>query len=1023
MFTSRAAAADVDHAGSDSIQVSTAGDTLILPREITYQFQPYHPDSSSVSKSLTRSARERPTNEGLRARGSIVRGIQVSSNAALSLQSAMNLNITGDLGDDIAVTGVLAERHAPLQPLGNTRRLNDFDRVHVSVDGPSFGLQIGDLELRERQGHLSYLNRHIEGLKAQVEIGSVTAEAGGGFSYGIGVERSLYGEDGKQGPYRLEGRNGEKFIIIIAGSEEIRLDGRLLQRGREDDYIIDYNAAELEFTSRNIISSSTQITVRYEYVPDIYLSNYAFGKQVFSSAVSFAPEMGLPLSMQLSWQQVRDDGANPIGGIEQDALEDIFKDLDAGTGELWITTIIADSTGAYTLDLDSILVFTGEGAGTHRAVFNFVGLERGRYTKRLSGTGYHFEYDAVNGEYLPAELLHAPQEHAVTGFSGYAGGDRLQLDWDLAISQKMLNQYAASDGNQQRMAYELAASSKLGPLDLQLEHFNFDEEFQGHDLRFPLHTYRQWGVDPRMDEAETFNNLSATIGNEGKPEFRAAYSQFTRTDARIGDKLDLGLTYSTQKALNFTTRYQLVERANSSRWQQSNSSMGVDLTRIGLSVGLDSEEGRRESAFFLGNTHLATRSTLWFKPLEDLRIDVNYGDRWNFSQEDLGGSLWDRRNWDLWEEARRDLGLKLEWIEVLNTDAELAFNERTVKSADGGAKQYYLGDVDLKGSYWEDRLKLKSRLAVSEERLPRFDYHYFEVDTGYGQFSYDPVIQDYFPVPGGRFIRQRIYSDLDEQVRSQDGSLRMEFNYPRSRAGDDTDHYRTLLSLNGRYKDQVDAQQRMQAQSIISFTQLWDRGKATGFTSIEYQGRSSRSENQLHSFGSELSHNSRHRLDSRVNWSPSLSTVLGLAFESRRRELDYNQASRESWDSRKLELNNQYAPGTSHSFELELSYKHVSDAQNMEEYTQFGGLLGDAWHIRSRGRIEQSFSINYIEAGVADLPFSVFSGGQPGTNWEYRVNGRYVFSQVFQLSMNLGLKKRGANDIEQYLRVEGRTNF
>src|SRR5690606_8623036 len=71
-------------------------------------------------------------------------------------------------------------------------------------------------------------------------------------------------------PYRLAGTSGETFIIVLAGTENVFLDGRPLSRGEENDYVIDYGLGEITFTNRHFINSKSRITVDFQYISQQY---------------------------------------------------------------------------------------------------------------------------------------------------------------------------------------------------------------------------------------------------------------------------------------------------------------------------------------------------------------------------------------------------------------------------------------------------------------------------------------------------------------------------------------------------------------------------------------------------------------------------------------------------------------------------------------------------------------------------------------------------------------------------------
>ena len=207
----------------------------------------------------------------IRTRGSITRGVVAGSNRDVSVTSGLRLALEGAVAPGVALRAALTDEDTPILPEGTTQQLSDLDRVYVEVDGPGVRARLGDVDLTLPGTAFAPLDRQVQGalVEAVVPASGLIAHArvvaSGSATRGLFRSQDVVAVEGVQGPYRLEGRAGEAFVVVVPGSERVYLDGRLLTRGTAGDYTVDYGTGELTFTPAHLITAERRITVDFEY--------------------------------------------------------------------------------------------------------------------------------------------------------------------------------------------------------------------------------------------------------------------------------------------------------------------------------------------------------------------------------------------------------------------------------------------------------------------------------------------------------------------------------------------------------------------------------------------------------------------------------------------------------------------------------------------------------------------------------------------------------------------------------------
>jgi len=469
--------------------------------------------------------------------GSISRGVSFGNRQDVFVNSTLNLQMEGQLSDNVNLRAVITDQNVPFQPEGNTQQLQDFDNVYIQLYNDKWSIKAGDVVLKNTESNFLRYYKNVQGgqfssnykmkngFKAQTSFAGSVAK-------GRFASVSIAPLEGVQGPYQIKGPNNERFMIILAGSEKVFIDGVQLKRGFDQDYIIDYNLAQITFNNKVVITQFTRIRVDYEFVDQNY-SRFIFqaAHQQSNDKVSFG----------LHYYSEKDNRNQPLAfdlsQEEKQTLADVGDNLDQAF------TIRVDSVG---FSPDEILYrrttgFDGQNipyeiyeystspdSAFFRVEFSDVGLGNGNYLLTNStANGRIFEWIApVNGQpqgqYEPISLLSAPNQKAMfAGNFGIKLSDHEEVKTEVALSRNDVNLFSNLDSDDDEgYAYKVMFNSTNRPLGAQGKYkFNAGLSYEFNDKNFSfidrvryIEFDRDWSYDPQQfPEAYTENIVNANL--------------------------------------------------------------------------------------------------------------------------------------------------------------------------------------------------------------------------------------------------------------------------------------------------------------------------------------------------------------------------------------------------------------------------------------------------------------------------------------------------------------------------------
>jgi hypothetical protein len=783
---------------------------------------------------------------GINKTGNLSRGVSFGNTQNVFVNSALNLQLEGQLTEKIHLTAAISDQNVPFQPEGNTQTLQQFDKIYITLTGPQWNLTAGDVVLRNKPDYFLRYYKNIQGAAVEANLGApgpqplqagasnnsvsnappssfttytngVTNNSAappgtgvaplalpttvvppgqplpgappvpggssavtifdklgqirsstlvaGGVAKGKFASLDLVPIDNVQGPYRLTGPNGEQFIIVLAGSERVYLDGRLQTRGFDYDYVIDYNLAEVTFSPRHLITSNTRLKVDFEY------SDLNYARSLYT--VSHYQQVG-KLNLRGNFYQEADNPDNAAN------LTLSFQDqqLLRAAGNVSQVPALGGTRAAFnraqvqynrvarlnagTGLLDSVFVYARDSLSTVYTVrFTDVGAGLGDYnlsTTNVNANGRVYEYAGTGlGRYRAVRILPTPLlKQMLTGGATYQLDPTAAVFVDVASSQLQRNRFAVGTedkGGAFRVGYTVQDRALPGwvPAVLQQYRLRSALDFEHTAPKFaPIDRYRDIEFDRNWSATSTAN-ATATVPQEDN------ILNFA-----------LGLTRDAIHALNYRVSHR--NRPGEVRGVQQWLDVAQQVGRLELRGSLfllnsqagryQSSWGRGEASLRYGGGRLIPGYTYRFdknrvvSPQGDTIRSANYFDEHTLALQspDTGRTRYglsyslrrdrtptaEQNNLDLHNQAQTvqgNLTTRLGRSQDLRVIATYR-DVNLVSRPDSARQRNLLGKVDYNLGLLQNQIRSELSYSVQTGRELRRDFSFLAVPAGQGTHYY-----------------------------------------------------------------------------------------------------------------------------------------------------------------------------------------------------------------------------------------------------------------------------------------------
>ncbi|MDQ3194075.1 MAG: hypothetical protein M3P82_03645 [Bacteroidota bacterium] len=708
--------------------------------------------------------------------GSLFRGVNIGSNRDLSLNSGFRLQLNGKLTNDIEINAALTDESTPIQPEGNTAKLQELDKVFIEIKSNNVTGTIGDINVDFDKTEFVNFKRKIQGAKGYSDYGFGNIFLSGAVQRGKFNTNSFNGIDRVQGPYVLVGKDNEINILVLSGTEKVYLDGNLMIRGEQADYVIDYGIGTVTFTNNRLITSASRIIVDFEY------SDRKYNRTIIAGAnqIRFFKNK---LSLITSYVNQNDNQDKTIDftlseqdrQILADAGDDKFKAIKSG-----VIFAGRDSSGkglGLYAKVDTIIgirnvtyykYLPNDSNAIYQITFTFVGQGKGNYVQQSQ---LQYNFAGLNqGNFDTIIFIPLPSAYQVADVKlNYQSSPAREFTFDLesAVSTLDANKFSTfSDENNRGVAlygtlgvnkYNFRLlGMKLKTFELTLREKLVNKVFEPLERVNPVEFYREYDIQDTNRLTENLHEASLRIAPSNYVDLKATFGQLLRGDEfnSLRTVADITLRDDSLNLPNLKYKIELINSDYSifnlkSRWIRQFASLGYrkflseksfDSPNLELRFDFNQENRKNNTVGIIGDS-LQSGSFSFFelRPRLVLNNFFNFNLYGEFGYRDdnvpLNGVMMDQAN-----SYTQTYGVRYSGINWLSTLFEMTF--RNKKFTDTFVSEANTNDNTLLVN-WQTRIDpFSSALQtdffynISSERQAKIEKVFVEVRVGEGNYVY-----------------------------------------------------------------------------------------------------------------------------------------------------------------------------------------------------------------------------------------------------------------------------------------------